>query len=86
MDQTVTQLEIEGEIFGQTMPFLIQQISKTGETGILKVMKSGFEKSVFFQEGRAIFATSTDPEDRLGELLLRKGSVSLENFIQASEE
>ena len=86
MGQDVTQMEIEGEIFDQTMPFLIQQISKTGETGILKVKESGFEKSVFFQEGRAIFATSTDPEDRLGELLLRKGSVSLENYLQASEE
>ncbi len=60
MDQLVTQLEIEGEISGQTIPALIRQNSQTGETGVFKVVDGKVEKSVYFQEGRAIFATSND--------------------------
>ncbi len=43
------------------------------------------EKSVYFNEGRAIFATSNHPDDRLGELFFRQGLVSLENFLKAGE-
>ncbi len=85
MDQLVTQLEIEGKISGQTIPTLIRQISQTGETGVFKVVDGKVEKSVNFHEGRAIFATSNDPDDRLGELFLRQGLVSLENFLKAGE-
>jgi len=56
LDQVVTQLDLEDEISGQTTPFLIQQISKTGETGVLKVVDGRIEKSIYFHEGRAIFA------------------------------
>lgn len=85
MDQLVTQLEIEGEISGQTIPALIRQISQTGETGVFKVVNGKVEKSVYFHEGRAIFATSNDPQDRLGELFFRQGLVSLANLLKAVE-
>ena len=41
---------------------------------------------MYLSEGRLIFATSTDPDDRLGEMLLRKGLISyraLEESVQA---
>ena len=43
-------------------------------------------KSVYLSEGRLIFATSNDPDDRLGERLLRKGLISyraLEESVRA---
>ena len=43
-------------------------------------------KTVYLCEGRLIFATSTDPDDRLGEMLLRKGLItyrSLEESVRA---
>ena len=78
-------LELEGDIFSQTIPTLIQPISKSGETGVFRVTDGRFEKSVYFQEGRAIFATSSDPEDRLGVLFLRQGVLSLDNLVNAAE-
>ena len=76
-------LELEGEISSQTIPSLIQPISQSGETGVFHVSDGRREKTVYFLEGRAIFATSDDPEDRLGVLFLRKGLLSLENLINA---
>jgi hypothetical protein len=43
-------------------------------------------KTVYISQGGLIFATSTDPDDRLGEMLLRKGLITyriLEDSVQA---
>jgi hypothetical protein len=38
---------------------------------------------VYISEGRLIFATSTDPDDRLGEMLLRKGLITYRNLAES---
>jgi hypothetical protein len=37
----------------------------------------GAEKSIRIQDGRLVFASSSIPDDRLGELLLRRGRFNL---------
>jgi hypothetical protein len=37
------------------------------------------------QEGRMVFASSSDPDDRLGELLLRRGRLSLRQYLDAGK-
>src|SRR5215510_1536803 len=39
--------------------------------------------AVLVQEGRLVFASSSSPDDRLGELLLRRGRLSLRQFADA---
>ena len=40
-------------------------------------------RSVVVHEGRLVFATSSNPDDRLGELLLRRGRISLRKLVDA---
>jgi hypothetical protein len=40
-------------------------------------------RSVTVQEGRLVFASSSSPDDRLGELLLRRGQISLRQYVDA---
>jgi hypothetical protein len=43
----------------------------------------GVEKSMRVQEGRLVFASSSSRDDRLGELLLRRGRITLHQYVAA---
>ena len=43
----------------------------------------GVEKSVRVQEGRLVFAHSSSRDDRLGEVLLRQGRITLHQYVAA---
>jgi hypothetical protein len=53
-------------------------------TGVLALKSPGTEKSVYFQQGRIVFAASRDADDRLGELLLTRGVITREQLEKAS--
>jgi hypothetical protein len=64
---------------------LLRPIVRSGRTGVLRVTRGRVVKTVYVSEGRLIFATSTDPDDRLGERLLKKGLITyraLEDSVQ----
>jgi hypothetical protein len=42
-------------------------------------------KSITVQEGRMVFAASSSADDRLGELLLRRRRLTLQQFVDASK-
>jgi hypothetical protein len=67
-------------------PALVRPLVGGGHTGVLRLTRGRVAKSVYLSEGRLIFATSNDPDDRLGERLLRKGLISyraLEESVRA---
>ncbi|MGH9361034.1 MAG: DUF4388 domain-containing protein, partial [Thermoanaerobaculia bacterium] len=81
-------LDLEGELRSYTLPSLLFSISQGSETGVLTleqltVSMQQTRKSIYFQEGKLIFATSNDPNDRLGQVFLRSGMVSLERVLTA---
>jgi hypothetical protein len=87
---SVLDLGLEGEIRSYTLPSLLFGVTQTRETGVLKFEQLTLSqkmtvKTIYIQEGRAVFATSTDREDRLGQVLLRRGVVSLERILTGIE-
>lgn len=42
--------------------------------------KGGIEKIVFFDQGRPVFASSSEPRDRMGELLVREGKITASQY------
>jgi hypothetical protein len=46
----------------------------------------GVEKGVRVQDGRIVFASSSSRDDRLGELLLRKGRITLHQYVAAGRD
>ncbi len=66
------------------LPDLLASICARQDTGVLSLTRHGLTKSIYIQEGRIVFATSNDPDDRLGELLLCKGMLHIRDFEDAS--
>ena len=66
-----------GSLEGVDVPVLIRDVHRRAASGKLRVERRGVKRTVFFDEGRVIFVDSSDPNDRLGERLLRLGQVTV---------
>lgn len=69
-----------GRLEGINLPDLLWALCQEKRTGVLCLSRAEREKTVFISEGRIVFANSSDPDDRLGELLLRLGMITLEQL------
>jgi hypothetical protein len=69
-------LPVAGSLEEQALPAILRPLVRSRKTGVLRFRRGKGQKTVYLSEGRLIFATSTDPDDRLGEMLLRKGVIS----------
>jgi hypothetical protein len=68
------------------VPAVLRPLHLEKKTGPLRLSRGRIGKTLYLSEGRLIFATSTDADDRLGEMLLRKGLISyraLEESVRA---
>jgi hypothetical protein len=75
-----------GRLEEQTLPHILRPLVRWKKTGPLRVRRGKVLKTLYLSEGRLIFATSNDSDDRLGERLLRKGVISyrsLEESVRA---
>jgi curved DNA-binding protein CbpA len=54
------------------------------QTGVLMCESANFKRAVFFKSGFAVGARSNQIEERLGEVLIRHGRISKQNFKDAS--
>jgi tetratricopeptide (TPR) repeat protein len=68
-----------------TLPDLLQQLNERGFTGVLALRREGAEKTLRFEEGQIVFATTSDPDERMGELLLTRGRITAEQYEKASQ-
>lgn len=75
-----------GRLEGVSVPDLLWGICSAGATGVLTIRKGPVSKRVYVQEGRIVFAASSDPDDRLGECLLRDGKISLDQLDEAAAQ
>src|SRR2546427_458583 len=75
----------EGILSSTAFPGLIYSIMRQRETGVLTLTGDAAEKSVYIKDGRPVFATSNDRDDRLGQILFKAGLVSLEGLMEALE-
>lgn len=71
---------LKGSLSALPLAELLIHLRRGGSTGILSVEFEGTRKTVFFDEGRVVFASSNSPNDRLGEILLRMGRISEEEY------
>ena len=71
---------VRGALGQASFPALVRPLVAGGRTGVLRLTRGTLAKTVYLSEGRLIFATSNDPDDRLGEMLLRKGRISYRAF------
>lgn len=65
-------------------PDLIQALHERRWTGTMQLGQLGVVKTIYVHAGRLVFATSSSRDDRLGELLLRRGRITMKQFDEAS--
>jgi hypothetical protein len=65
----------KGSLNDNPLPEILQKIYYYKVPGVLTVTGNGGSKQIFISGGEVIFASSTFPEDRLGEFLLSKGII-----------
>jgi hypothetical protein len=62
---------------------IVSEVHARRWSGLMTLNHMGVEKSMRVQEGRLVFASSSSRDDRLGELLLRKGHITLHQYVAA---
>lgn len=77
------QPEREGSLVRTDFPELVRALHERRWTGQLLLTSGGLAKSIKVLSGKLVFASSTDPDDRLGELLLRRGRLGLKDYLDA---
>jgi curved DNA-binding protein CbpA len=74
-----------GIITDMTTPWLFQGLRAEKKTGTVVFERDEVVKKVYFQEGDIIFASSSHEEDRLGECLLRAGTITKTQYDASME-
>jgi tetratricopeptide (TPR) repeat protein len=64
---------------------LLNKIYSARLTGHLQLVLGRVERQLFFDGGQLVFATSSDRQDSLGEMMLRENALTQSQFEEASE-
>jgi hypothetical protein len=76
-------LLLQGELESNTLPNILRTFYLDKESGVVALSSDGVTKRMFLQKGDIVFAASTDPDDRLGEYLLRRGNITVEQYLES---
>jgi hypothetical protein len=74
---------LKGNFKTFSLPKILTYLNRKRQTGTLIVKTPVFTKKVFLVKGDAIFAASSYEDDRLGEMLIKAGKITLEQFDQS---
>ncbi len=64
---------------------LLVDLKANNATGTLLVKTAAFIKTVYFKNGSAVFASSTLDDDRLGEMLVKAGRITIRQYENSVE-
>lgn len=67
------------------VPYLLSFLKRNSRTGILTLHAGETTKSLHFQKGDIVFASSRYPNDRLGETLLKAGKINFRQYEISGE-
>lgn len=76
----LTPTGLKGQLSQLPLPDILQFFRTSRATGILTVVSGGARKAVYLRQGRVVFASSNLPNDRLGEILIREGKITVEEY------
>lgn len=77
-------LSIRGAVAETTVPDLFRSITRAGETAIV-TLEDSITASIYFRNSHIVFATSSDPDMGLPELLLESGEIQLAQYNTVAE-
>jgi len=81
----MTDIPLSGNTKENSLPGLLIHLNRKRKTGTLVVKTPLWTKKIYLVKGDAIFSSSTYEEDRLGEMLLKAGKITLEQYDESVE-
>src|SRR5262245_7737020 len=69
-----------GQLSQLPLPDILEHLRSSESTGILSLVSGGARKALYLKDGRVVFASSNLPNDRLGEILIRDGKITVEEY------
>jgi tetratricopeptide (TPR) repeat protein len=79
----MTEIPLKGNIREFSLPKVLIYLNRNRKTGTLMVSTHAFTKKIYIVKGDAIFASSTYEDDRLGEMLIKAGKISIEQYEES---
>jgi hypothetical protein len=73
---------LRGRLSQISLPQILAHLQTSKRTGVLSLVNAGVHKSIYFKDGRVVFAASSLTQDRLGEVLLRGGKISADEYLR----
>lgn len=73
-------MSLTGNLKDYSFPRLLIDLSRKRATGSIVITTPKFTKKVYLNNGSAIFASSTLEDERLGEMLIKAGKISIEQY------
>lgn len=81
----MTDIPLTGNIKNISLPKILAYLNRYRKTGTLVIKTLAFTKKGYLLKGDAIFASSTYEDDRLGEMLIKAGKITMEQYDKSVE-
>ncbi len=79
------EISATGNVRDTSLVKVLVYLNRNRKTGTLAVTTAAFTRRIYLDRGDVIFATSTYEDDRLGEMLLKAGKISVEQYDRSVE-
>jgi len=76
---------LQGTLRDCSLTRILIDLNRNRATGTLSVITPLFTKKIYLRDGNVIFASSTFEDDRLGEMLVKAGKISMEQYDRSVE-
>lgn len=78
-------MPLKGDLRDWSLTRILIDLNRSRATGTLSVTTPRFTKNAYLKGGNVIFASSTFEDDRLGEMLVKAGKISIEQYDKSVE-
>jgi len=79
------EIPLKGKIKDISVAKMLVLLNRNSKTGTLSVSNGSITKNIYLKMGDVIFASSTYADDRLGEMLLKAGKITIEQYDKSVE-
>ncbi|MDA8155152.1 MAG: DUF4388 domain-containing protein [Actinomycetota bacterium] len=76
---------VEGSLSVFTAPDIFTGLCGAAETGVLEFRRDQAVRKIYLQQGNIVFSSSNQVEDSLGDMLLRKGTITRQQYEKSVE-
>jgi len=80
MPEAKKEFQLRTDLANTPLPEILYVIDEKKAEGVLIARHGELEKRIYIQGGRIIFSSSNNPDDRLGEFLLRKKKITQQDY------